>query len=66
MTHARIYRTGPDHFSGHRPSTDADRLRKYGPVQPKPAEKADWFDWCIRGFMVGITLATIIFIYHGA
>lgn len=43
----------------------SQRLQNYGPVQSMPAEKAGWSDWAIRGWMIGITLGAIIFIYHG-
>lgn len=57
MTATRIHRTGPDHFAGHRPSTDADRLRKHGPIQSM--EPATAWDLIKFGMPGGIGVAVL-------
>lgn len=61
MTANRVHRTGPDHFAGVRPSTDADRLRTFGPVQPLDEPKRDWFHTILWPVMIGGTLAVIAY-----
>lgn len=63
MPAERITRTGPDTFvNGNRPSTDADRLRAYGPLKGmEPRKVRDWFTLPVRIVMVGLTLIVIAF-----
>ncbi len=63
MSVERFVSSAPDHWTV--PPRPAD-ISTRGKIHPMPAEKAGWSDWAIWGWMVLITVATIIFIYHGA